>query len=195
VPRCPANLYGIRQFSLFPPSGRPASCRWRNCTQRRGGNPATPGAEPSPLDWGQLRCNMKRGRDRPWPLADPNSAAPSSYRAPTPGELDGRYAVFGRVVNGPGGGGTRFRQGDKLSRHRAGRAGELVEGSPERASLRPHPLLERADLQEGRVSRLRPVKGHLCRAHDLENSVTFENLLQGQPTCWIPPPPQGSGRD
>lgn len=84
----------------------------------------------SPVTARDLRLTHERGAVAMARSADPNSASAQFYVAlEALPELDGRYAVFGRVVQGMDVV-DRIEQGDRLSKARVVEGGTLVKGNP-----------------------------------------------------------------
>ena len=84
----------------------------------------------SPLATEQLSMNHQRGAVAMARSGDPNSASAQFYIAlEALPELDGRYAVFGRVKQGMDVV-DRIRQGDRIVKARLVEGGTLVNGSP-----------------------------------------------------------------
>lgn len=126
--KVPANLYGTGSF-LDPTSGQarfvPLEIALKGEAEPRYGQELT-----NPAELGQLRLQHERGAIAMARSADPNSASAQFYIALKPlVELDGRYAVFGRVVKGLEVV-DKIRQGDRLVKATVVEGGELVEGKP-----------------------------------------------------------------
>jgi peptidyl-prolyl cis-trans isomerase B (cyclophilin B) len=86
----------------------------------------------SPTQARNLRLTHERGAVAMARSADPNSASAQFYFAlEALPELDGSYAVFGRVVEGMDVV-DRIQQGDRITSARLLEGGTLVKGNPNR---------------------------------------------------------------
>jgi len=127
-PKTPVSQYGTGSF-IDPATGEarliPLELRRRSDRQPSYGTPIT-----SPVGARDLALTHERGAVAMARSADPNSASAQFYVAlEALPELDGRYAVFGRVVQGmevvDG-----IQQGDRLTKARVLEGGTLVKGNP-----------------------------------------------------------------
>ncbi|MEB3265572.1 MAG: peptidylprolyl isomerase [Cyanobacteriota bacterium] len=127
-PKVPVNQLGTGSF-LDPASGEarliPLEIGLRNENQPRYGTPVT-----TPGITAQLRLAHQRGALAMARSAEPDSASAQFYIAlQALPELDGSYAVFGRVVSGMEVV-DRIEQGDRLLRATLVEGGTLVKGQP-----------------------------------------------------------------
>ncbi len=124
----PADQYGTGSFS-DPATGQPRLIPLELAL----GGESEPRYGAELLDPGlseRLKLRHERGALAMARSSDPNSASAQFYIALQPlGELDGRYAVFGRVVKGLEVV-DQIRQGDRLVRARLLEGGTLVQGKP-----------------------------------------------------------------
>ena len=127
-PKVPASQYGLGNY-LDPASGEarliPLEIKRSDEPEPRYGEPVTaPGATR------QLALAHQRGAVAMARSADPNSASAQFYVAlQALPELDGRYAVFGRVSKGMEVI-DQIRQGDKIVKATVVAGGTLVQGKP-----------------------------------------------------------------
>ncbi|MEB3270787.1 MAG: peptidylprolyl isomerase [Synechococcus sp.] len=128
-PTVPAASYGMGSF-LDPDSGAPRliplELKLRQPSEViRYGQPLTAAAQVRDLALRHERGAVAMARS-----SDPNSASAQFYVAlqPLP-ELDGRYAVFGRVIRGMEVI-DRIQQGDRILRARLVAGGTLVQAKP-----------------------------------------------------------------
>lgn len=126
--RTPATQYGTGNF-IDPASGEarliPLELRLRSEKLPRYGEPLT-----SPVVSRELALMHQRGAVAMARSDDPNSASAQFYVAlEALPELDGRYAVFGRVTRGMDVV-DRIQQGDRLIRATVVEGGTLVKGRP-----------------------------------------------------------------
>lgn len=126
--RVPASQYGTGNF-VDPTSGEarmiPLELMIKGEESPRYGQPIT-----SPTGARGLALTHERGAVAMARSSDPNSASSQFYLAlEALPELDGRYAVFGRVIQGMEVV-DRIRQGDRLSRARVLEGGTLIKGKP-----------------------------------------------------------------
>ncbi|MEB3322513.1 MAG: peptidylprolyl isomerase [Synechococcaceae cyanobacterium] len=127
-PKTPASAYGTGSF-LDPASGEarliPLELKVRTEKEPRYGEPYT-----SSMASRDLQLTHQRGAVAMARSGDPNSASSQFYVAlEALPELDGRYAVFGRVTRGMDVI-DRIRQGDRLVRAQVVSGGKLVKGRP-----------------------------------------------------------------
>lgn len=127
-PGVPVSQYGSGSF-IDPSSGEPRliplELKVRSESRPRYGEPLT-----SPLATRQLTLTHSRGAVAMARSEDPNSASAQFYIAlEALPELDGRYAVFGRVIQGMDVV-DRIEQGDRLLSARLVEGGKLVQGRP-----------------------------------------------------------------
>lgn len=127
-PRVSPTQYGLGNY-LDPGSGQsrliPLELKLSNETGPRYGEVLT-----APGITRQLALAHQRGAVAMARANDPNSASAQFYIAlQALPELDGRYAVFGRVVQGMDVV-DRIQQGDKLLKARLIEGGTLVQGKP-----------------------------------------------------------------
>jgi peptidyl-prolyl cis-trans isomerase B (cyclophilin B) len=127
-PKVPASEYGTGGF-VDPASGEsrriPLELRLKGDREPRYGEQIT-----SPMATRQLVLSHERGALAMARSNDPNSASSQFYVAlQALPELDGRYAVFGRVSSGMEVV-DRIQQGDKLIRARVIEGGTLVQKKP-----------------------------------------------------------------
>ena len=127
-PKTPVSQYGTGSF-IDPASGEsrliPLELRRRSESQPRYGEPIT-----SPVTVRDLALTHERGAVAMARSPDPNSASAQFYVAlEALPELDGRYAVFGRVVRGMEAV-DAIQQGDRLTKARLLEGGTLVKGNP-----------------------------------------------------------------
>jgi peptidyl-prolyl cis-trans isomerase B (cyclophilin B) len=126
--KVPASRYGTGNF-IDPQSGEarliPLELRRKNNRELVYGTPIV-----SPMVSSELQLSHERGAVAMARSADPNSASAQFYIAlEALPELDGRYAVFGRVTEGMDVV-DRIQQGDRLVRARVMSGGKLVKGDP-----------------------------------------------------------------
>jgi peptidyl-prolyl cis-trans isomerase B (cyclophilin B) len=126
--RTPTTQYGTGNF-IDPASGEarliPLELRLRTEKLPRYGEPLT-----SPVVSRELTLTHQRGAVAMARSDDPNSASAQFYVAlEALPELDGRYAVFGRVTRGMDVV-DRIQQGDRLIRATVVEGGTLVKGKP-----------------------------------------------------------------
>lgn len=126
--KVPASRYGTGNF-IDPESGEarviPLELRRRPSGELVYGTPIV-----SPTASSELMLTHERGAVAMARSADPNSASAQFYIAlEALPELDGRYAVFGRVTEGMDVV-DRLRQGDRLQRARVVSGGTLVREEP-----------------------------------------------------------------
>jgi peptidyl-prolyl cis-trans isomerase B (cyclophilin B) len=124
--KVPASRYGTGNF-IDPASGEarliPLELKLRSEPEPRYGEPLT-----SPTITDQLALNHQRGALAMARSSDPNSASAQFYIAlEALPELDGRYAVFGRVSQGMEVV-DRIRQGDRIVRATVVDEGKTVDG-------------------------------------------------------------------
>ncbi|MBC1262183.1 peptidylprolyl isomerase [Synechococcus sp. BSF8S] len=127
-PKVPSNLYGTGSF-VDPATDQPRLIPLELAIE---GEPEPRyGAEVlDPAESLQLRLKHDRGALAMARSADPNSASAQFYIALKPlTELDGRYAVFGRVVKGMEVV-DKIKQGDRLIKATLVEGGTLVKGEP-----------------------------------------------------------------
>ena len=127
-PKVPASQYGTGSF-VDPSTGEarliPLEIVRKDVSEPRYGQPIT-----SPVSARELRLTHERGSVAMARSADPNSASAQFYVAlEALPELDGRYAVFGRVVQGMDVV-DRIEQGDRINRATLVEGGTLVKGTP-----------------------------------------------------------------
>lgn len=127
-PRVPPSELGTGNF-IDPATGEarliPLELRLRSEREPRYGVPIT-----SPLASRDLALTHERGAVAMARSGDPNSASAQFYVAlQALPELDGRYAVFGRVIRGMEVV-DRLQQGDRLIRATVLEGGTLVKGKP-----------------------------------------------------------------
>lgn len=127
-PKVSASQYGLGSY-LDPASGEarliPLEIRRSDESSPRYGEPLT-----APGVTSQLALAHQRGAVAMARSADPNSASAQFYVAlQALPELDGRYAVFGRVSKGMEVV-DQIRQGDRLIRASVVAGGTLVRGDP-----------------------------------------------------------------
>lgn len=127
-PKIPASQYGTGSF-IDPASGEarllPLELRRRSDRQPRYGTPIT-----SPVETRDLALTHIRGAVAMARSAAPDSASAQFYIAlEALPELDGRYAVFGQVVQGMEVV-DAIQQGDKITSARILEGGTLVKGNP-----------------------------------------------------------------
>ena len=127
-PKVSASQYGLGSF-LDPASGEarliPLEIKRSDEPAPRYGEPVTAPGVTSKLDLVHQRGAVAMARS-----ADPNSASAQFYVAlQALPELDGRYAVFGRVSKGMEVV-DQIRQGDKLIKASVVAGGTLVQGKP-----------------------------------------------------------------
>jgi peptidyl-prolyl cis-trans isomerase B (cyclophilin B) len=127
-PKTPVSQYGTGSF-IDPATGEsrliPLELRRRSDRQPSYGTPIT-----SPVGARDLALTHERGAVAMARSADPNSASAQFYVAlEALPELDGRYAVFGRVVQGMEVV-DAIQQGDRLTKARVLEGGTLVKGNP-----------------------------------------------------------------
>ncbi len=126
--KVPASDYGMGSF-IDPASGEsrliPLEVKKRGDKEPRYGEPIT-----SPTATRELLLSHQRGAVAMARSNEPNSASAQFYVAlQALPELDGRYAVFGRVNRGMDVI-DKIQQGDKLIRARVIEGGTLVQGKP-----------------------------------------------------------------
>jgi peptidyl-prolyl cis-trans isomerase B (cyclophilin B) len=126
--KVPSSQYGTGSF-IDPANGEarliPLELRLRSEKQPRYGEPIT-----SPLKSRDLALTHERGAVAMARSGDPNSASAQFYVAlQALPELDGRYAVFGRVTKGMEVF-DRIQQGDRLIKATLLEGGTLVKGKP-----------------------------------------------------------------
>jgi len=127
-PSTPVNQYGMGNF-IDPVGGEarliPLELKLRSEKLPRYGEPLT-----SPVVSKELALTHQRGAVAMARSNDPNSASAQFYIAlEALTELDGRYAVFGRVTQGMEVV-DRIQQGDRLVRATVIEGGKLVKGRP-----------------------------------------------------------------
>jgi len=127
-PKTPVSQYGTGSF-IDPSTGEsrliPLELRRRSDRQPSYGTPIT-----SPVGARDLALTHERGAVAMARSGDPNSASAQFYVAlEALPELDGRYAVFGRVVQGMEVV-DAIQQGDRLTKARVLEGGTLVKGNP-----------------------------------------------------------------
>ena len=127
-PKTPVGQYGTGSF-IDPSSGEarliPLEIKRKDEPQPHYGEPLT-----SPVATRQLALTHERGAVAMARSDDPNSASAQFYVAlEALPELDGRYAVFGRVTRGMEVI-DAIQQGDKLVKARVIEGGTLVKGKP-----------------------------------------------------------------
>ncbi|CAK6686597.1 peptidylprolyl isomerase [Synechococcus sp. CBW1107] len=127
-PKVPATLYGTGSF-VDPATDQPRLIPLE--LQLKGEPEPRYGAEVvDPADSANLSLKHDRGALAMARSADPNSASAQFYIALKPlTELDGRYAVFGRVVKGMEVV-DRIKQGDRLIKATLLKGGTLVKDKP-----------------------------------------------------------------
>jgi peptidyl-prolyl cis-trans isomerase B (cyclophilin B) len=128
-PKVPASQYGTGSF-VDPASGEarliPLEISLKDEAEPRYGEELT-----APSISRQIRLGHQRGAVAMARSNDPNSASAQFYVAlEALPELDGRYAVFGRVTQGMEVI-DRIQQGDKLVRARLVEGGNLVKDKPD----------------------------------------------------------------
>ncbi|MCT0229642.1 peptidylprolyl isomerase [Synechococcus sp. CS-1324] len=127
-PKVPASLYGSGGFidtSTGAPRTIPLEIGLKGEADPRYGEELL-----DPTQLGRLRLLHDRGAIAMARSADPNSASAQFYIALRPlVELDGRYAVFGRVVKGMEVV-DRIKQGDRLIKAVLLEGGTLVKAKP-----------------------------------------------------------------
>jgi len=129
-PKTPVTQFGTGSF-VDPATGEarfvPLELSFKSEAPLRYGEPVT-----SPTQARNLRLTHERGAVAMARSADANSASAQFYVAlEALPELDGRYAVFGRVVEGMDVV-DRIQQGDRLTSARLVEGGTLVKGNPNR---------------------------------------------------------------
>ncbi len=127
-PKVPSSQYGLGSF-IDPASGEarmiPLELKLKSEPKPRYGEPVT-----NPMVSRELALSHERGALAMARSADPNSASAQFYVAlQALPELDGRYAVFGRVTRGMEVM-DRIEQGDRLVRASVIEGGKLVQPSP-----------------------------------------------------------------
>jgi len=127
-PKVPATNYGMGSF-IDPTSGEsrliPLELKLRSSGALRYGEPITAAAQSRDLQLTHQRGAVAMARSN-----DPNSASAQFYVAlEALPELDGRYAVFGRVSSGMEVI-DRIQQGDRIVRATVLQGGTLVRGEP-----------------------------------------------------------------
>lgn len=127
-PRVPASQYGGGNF-IDPASGEarliPLELKRQKDNQPQYGQELT-----TPVITKDLALSHQRGSLAMARAQDPNSASAQFYIAlEALPELDGRYAVFGQVIQGMEVV-DAIRQGDKLEKARLVEGGKLVKGEP-----------------------------------------------------------------
>jgi peptidyl-prolyl cis-trans isomerase B (cyclophilin B) len=127
-PKVPASQHGMGSF-VDPATGQarliPLEIGLQGEAQPRYGEELTASSISR-----QLRLGHQRGAVAMARSGDPNSASAQFYVAlEALPELDGRYAVFGRVTRGMEVI-DRIQQGDRLTRARVVEGGTLVKGQP-----------------------------------------------------------------
>jgi len=127
-PKTPVGQYGTGSF-IDPSTGEarliPLEIKRKDEPQPHYGEPLT-----SPVATRQLALTHERGAVAMARSDDPNSASAQFYVAlEALPELDGRYAVFGRVTRGMEVI-DAIQQGDKLVKARVIEGGTLVKGKP-----------------------------------------------------------------
>ena len=127
-PGVPASQYGTGNF-IDPSSGEarliPLEIKRRQDPEPLYGQELT-----TPLITKDLNLTHQRGAVAMARAQDPNSASAQFYIAlEALPELDGRYAVFGQVIQGMDVV-DAIRQGDKIVKARLMEGGELVKGQP-----------------------------------------------------------------
>jgi peptidyl-prolyl cis-trans isomerase B (cyclophilin B) len=134
-PKVPTSQYGTGSF-IDPVTGVarliPLEIKRSGEAQPRYGEPVT-----TPGITRQLALAHQRGAVAMARSADPNSASAQFYVAlQALPELDGRYAVFGRVSKGMEVI-DKIQQGDKITSAKVIAGGTLVQGKPEGGWGRP----------------------------------------------------------
>ena len=129
-PKTPVTQLGTGSF-VDPATGEarfiPLELSFKSEVPLRYGEKVT-----SPTQARNLRLTHERGAVAMARSADPNSASAQFYFAlEALPELDGRYAVFGRVVEGMDVV-DRIQQGDRITSARLLQGGTLVKGNPNR---------------------------------------------------------------
>ncbi|MFO0015552.1 MAG: peptidylprolyl isomerase [Synechococcaceae cyanobacterium] len=127
-PRVPASQYGSGNF-IDPSSGEarliPLELKRQKEAEPQYGRELT-----TPVITKELALSHQRGSLAMARTQDPNSASAQFYIAlEALPELDGRYAVFGQVIQGMEVV-DAIRQGDKLVKARLVEGGKLVKGQP-----------------------------------------------------------------
>jgi peptidyl-prolyl cis-trans isomerase B (cyclophilin B) len=127
-PKVPATNYGMGSF-IDPATGEarliPLELKLKGNGELRYGEPITAAAQSRDLQLTHQRGAVAMARS-----SDPNSASAQFYVAlEALPELDGRYAVFGRVTSGMEVI-DRIEQGDRISKATVLQGGTLVKGEP-----------------------------------------------------------------
>lgn len=127
-PKVPAANYGMGSF-IEPATGEarliPLELKLKSSGELRYGQPITAAAQSRDLALTHQRGAIAMARSN-----DPNSASAQFYVAlEALPELDGRYAVFGRVSSGMDVV-DRIQQGDRIVRATVLQGGTLVKGEP-----------------------------------------------------------------
>ena len=127
-PKVPAADYGMGSF-IDPATGEarliPLELKLRRSGELRYGQPIT-----APAQSRDLQLTHQRGAVAMARSSDPNSASAQFYVAlEALPELDGRYAVFGRVSSGMDVI-DRIKQGDRIVKATVLQGGTLVKGQP-----------------------------------------------------------------
>jgi peptidyl-prolyl cis-trans isomerase B (cyclophilin B) len=127
-PKVPATNYGMGSF-IDPATGEarliPLELKLKRNGELRYGQPITAAAQSRDLQLTHQRGAVAMARS-----SDPNSASAQFYVAlEALPELDGRYAVFGRVTSGMDVI-DRIQQGDRIIKATVLQGGTLVKGQP-----------------------------------------------------------------
>jgi len=127
-PKVPATNYGMGSF-MDPATGEarliPLELKLKRNGELRYGQPITAAAQSRDLQLTHQRGAVAMARSN-----DPNSASAQFYVAlEALPELDGRYAVFGRVTSGMDVI-DRIQQGDRIVKATVLQGGTLVKGQP-----------------------------------------------------------------
>jgi len=127
-PKVPATNYGMGSYT-DPATGEarliPLELKLRRSGELRYGQPITSAAQSRDLQLTHQRGAVAMARSN-----DPNSASAQFYVAlEALPELDGRYAVFGRVTGGMDVI-DRIQQGDRIVKATVEQGGTLVKGQP-----------------------------------------------------------------
>jgi peptidyl-prolyl cis-trans isomerase B (cyclophilin B) len=127
-PKVPTSQYGGGSF-IDPALGQPRLIPLEVALKGEG-EPRYGQVQAGPGELAKLKLVHERGALAMARAEDPNSASAQFYVAlrALP-ELDGRYAVFGRVIKGMDVV-DRLQQGDRLTKARLLEGGTLVKGKP-----------------------------------------------------------------